>query len=68
MITKGMKVRITDAASVDHIGTISAIEEVETDDFCWATVVDIELPVLEKGKLVSVLVTWPVAASHIVEG
>lgn len=66
-IKEGMKVKITDAAGVEHVGTISEIEEIETEFMVWATISDIEPPVIERSEHVSKVETWPVKVSDIVQ-
>lgn len=65
-IKEGNKVRITDAASVEHIGTISVIEKVDTEYLVYATIVDIEPPVIDHSKHVTELNDWAVRSSDII--
>lgn len=67
LIETGMKVKITDAAGVEHFGTISVIEEVDTEYLVYATIISIEPPVIDQSKYVTVLTDWAVKSSDIVQ-
>jgi len=67
-IKEGSKVRITDAASIEHVGTISVIEEVDTEYLVYATIIDIEPSVIDRNKHVTELNGWAVGSSDIIQG